>query len=317
MASPSPVPPTFISSLDIVFSDDEGSSGSPASTRLAKSSSAQGQLGAGNSSTKERMTTGAVSRMNVRASKATALAAMAAKAAAAAAQSEPAPPSPAAAAPPVVKKEEILGAHPSKNPYRQQFNPPRAPPLDYSTLRMEAPRLPTRRRATSRACSSSRRRPSTSRPSRSLRTQWNTSSASRPRRASTASARSSRLKDGARLLPSTARCVRAAALLRLARALTNLVRPQTFRFKTRLQQLNSMEASARASLNFLEQLYLFHRQQGSSGMTLPAIGGKPVDMWRLKREVSDLGGYHAVRPFPPAFAATRALYPDSLPLAVR
>lgn len=142
MASPSPVPPTFISSLDIVFSDDEGSSGSPASTRLAKSSSAQGQLGAGNSSTKERMTTGAVSRMNVRASKATALAAMAAKAAAAAAQSEPAPPSPAAAAPPVVKKEEILGAHPSKNPYRQQFNPPRAPPLDYSTLRMEAPRLP-------------------------------------------------------------------------------------------------------------------------------------------------------------------------------
>lgn len=69
---------------------------------------------------------------------------------------------------------------------------------------------------------------------------------------------------------------------------------QTFRFKTRLQQLNSMEASARASLNFLEQLYLFHRQQGSSGISIPTIGNKPLDMWKLKREVSNLGGYATV-----------------------
>lgn len=55
-----------------------------------------------------------------------------------------------------------------------------------------------------------------------------------------------------------------------------------------------MEATARASLNFLEQLYLFHRQQGSTGMTIPSIGGKPVDMWKLKREVNALGGYAAV-----------------------
>lgn len=72
-------------------------------------------------------------------------------------------------------------------------------------------------------------------------------------------------------------------------------RTQTFRFKTRLQQLNSLEASARASLNFLEQLYLFHRQQGSSGITIPTIGGKPLDMWKLKHEVGALGGYQAVR----------------------
>lgn len=55
-----------------------------------------------------------------------------------------------------------------------------------------------------------------------------------------------------------------------------------------------MEASARASLNFLEQLYLFHRQQGSSGISIPTIGNKPLDMWKLKREVSNLGGYAAV-----------------------
>lgn len=56
-----------------------------------------------------------------------------------------------------------------------------------------------------------------------------------------------------------------------------------------------MEASARASLNFLEQLYLFHRQQGNTGITVPTIANKPVDMWKLKREVTALGGYTLVR----------------------
>lgn len=55
-----------------------------------------------------------------------------------------------------------------------------------------------------------------------------------------------------------------------------------------------MEASARASLNFLEQLYLFHRQHGSAGMVIPSIVGKPVDLWKLKREVGALGGYFTV-----------------------
>jgi len=55
-----------------------------------------------------------------------------------------------------------------------------------------------------------------------------------------------------------------------------------------------MEASARASLNFLEQLYLFHRQHGSAGMVIPSIMGKAVDLWKLKREVGALGGYFTV-----------------------
>lgn len=55
-----------------------------------------------------------------------------------------------------------------------------------------------------------------------------------------------------------------------------------------------MEASARASLNFLEQLYIFHRQQGSSGISIPTIANKPLDLLQLKREVTALGGYVVV-----------------------
>lgn len=55
-----------------------------------------------------------------------------------------------------------------------------------------------------------------------------------------------------------------------------------------------MEASARASLNFLEQLYLFHRQQGNAKVSIPTIGDKNVDLWRLRREVNQLGGYKEV-----------------------
>ncbi|POV98233.1 hypothetical protein PSHT_14166 [Puccinia striiformis] len=71
-----------------------------------------------------------------------------------------------------------------------------------------------------------------------------------------------------------------------------------FKFKTRLQRLNSMEASARANLNFLEQLYLFHKQRGSSNfidstaqIQVPVIDHRPVDLWRLRREINDMGGY--------------------------
>jgi len=56
-----------------------------------------------------------------------------------------------------------------------------------------------------------------------------------------------------------------------------------------------MEASARANLNFLEQLYLFHKQQKRVKISIPIIGGKPVDLWRLRKEVTALGGVETVR----------------------
>lgn len=69
---------------------------------------------------------------------------------------------------------------------------------------------------------------------------------------------------------------------------------QTFRFKTRLQRLNSIEASSRAKLNFLEQLYQYHQQQGNPRVSVPTINHKPLDLWLLRKEVNKLGGYEAV-----------------------
>ncbi|KAJ7249734.1 PLU-1-like protein-domain-containing protein [Mycena haematopus] len=76
-----------------------------------------------------------------------------------------------------------------------------------------------------------------------------------------------------------------------------------FRFKTRLQRLNSVEASSRAKINFLEQLYVWHQQQGNPRVSVPTINNKPLDLYQLRKEVtkkklwSDLGrilGYHGI-----------------------
>ncbi|KAJ3718020.1 jumonji superfamily protein [Lentinula guzmanii] len=69
---------------------------------------------------------------------------------------------------------------------------------------------------------------------------------------------------------------------------------ERFRFKTRLQRLNSIEASSRAKLNFLEQLYRFHKQQGNPRIVVPTINHKPLDLWLLRKEVHKMGGYEAV-----------------------
>ncbi|RPD66829.1 hypothetical protein L226DRAFT_529234 [Lentinus tigrinus ALCF2SS1-7] len=69
---------------------------------------------------------------------------------------------------------------------------------------------------------------------------------------------------------------------------------ERFRFKTRLQRLNSIEASSRAKVNFLEQLYRFHKQQGNPRVSVPTINHKPLDLWTLRKEVHRLGGYEAV-----------------------
>ncbi|KAF7798648.1 hypothetical protein EIP86_009872 [Pleurotus ostreatoroseus] len=73
-----------------------------------------------------------------------------------------------------------------------------------------------------------------------------------------------------------------------------LVALQTFRFKTHLQRLNSIVASSRAKLNFLEQLYRFHKQQGNPRVSIPTFNYKPLDLWLLRKEVHKLGGYDAV-----------------------
>ncbi|KAI0265971.1 PLU-1-like protein-domain-containing protein [Gloeopeniophorella convolvens] len=69
---------------------------------------------------------------------------------------------------------------------------------------------------------------------------------------------------------------------------------ENFRFTTRLQRLNSIEASSRAKINFLEQLYRFHQQQGNTRVSVPTINNKPMDLWLLRKKVQELGGYDAV-----------------------
>ncbi|KAH9855011.1 PLU-1-like protein-domain-containing protein [Lenzites betulinus] len=69
---------------------------------------------------------------------------------------------------------------------------------------------------------------------------------------------------------------------------------ERFRFKTRLQRLNSIEASSRAKVNFLEQLYRFHKQQGNPRVSVPTINHKPLDLWLLRKEVHKLGGFEVV-----------------------
>ncbi|CUA67843.1 histone demethylase JARID1 [Rhizoctonia solani] len=68
---------------------------------------------------------------------------------------------------------------------------------------------------------------------------------------------------------------------------------QTFRFKTRLQRLNSIEASSRAKMSFLEQLYRYH-DQGANRPSVPMINHQPLDLWLLRREVQRRGGYDTV-----------------------
>ena len=85
-----------------------------------------------------------------------------------------------------------------------------------------------------------------------------------------------------------------ATLPRRPRWLTTFLDPQTFRFKTRVQCLNSIEASSRAKVNFLEQLYRFHKQQGNPRVSVPTINNKSLDLWLLRKEVHKLGGYDAV-----------------------
>lgn len=67
-----------------------------------------------------------------------------------------------------------------------------------------------------------------------------------------------------------------------------------FRFTTRLQRLNSIEAASRAKVNFLEQLSMFHKQQGDANAYIPKVEHRLLDLWRLRKEVNKLGGIDEV-----------------------
>lgn len=73
-----------------------------------------------------------------------------------------------------------------------------------------------------------------------------------------------------------------------------MLETDNFRFTTRLQRLNSMEAASRAKINFLEQLSMFHQQQGDATAYIPRIEHRLLDLWQLRKEVNRLGGVDEV-----------------------
>ncbi|PIA16685.1 JmjC-domain-containing protein, partial [Coemansia reversa NRRL 1564] len=67
-----------------------------------------------------------------------------------------------------------------------------------------------------------------------------------------------------------------------------------FRFKTRIQQLNSLEGKTRTNLNYLDQLRRFHSQQGQPMTKVPQLDHRPIDLFGLRHEVAVRGGYQKV-----------------------
>ena len=51
-----------------------------------------------------------------------------------------------------------------------------------------------------------------------------------------------------------------------------------------------MEGETRAKLNYIEQLQLFHDQQGRPFTKLPQLDKTPIDLHKLARAVYDRGG---------------------------
>lgn len=55
-----------------------------------------------------------------------------------------------------------------------------------------------------------------------------------------------------------------------------------------------MEGETRANVNYLEQLYKFHRLHGHPVNKVPQLDKRPIDLFKLKKEVAQRGGYQNV-----------------------
>ncbi|KAL1970783.1 hypothetical protein VTN77DRAFT_2617 [Rasamsonia byssochlamydoides] len=69
---------------------------------------------------------------------------------------------------------------------------------------------------------------------------------------------------------------------------------ERFHFKTRRQELNSVEGGTRANLNYLDQLAKFHKQQGTNLNRFPSVDKRPLDLYKLKKAVEVRGGFDQV-----------------------
>lgn len=70
--------------------------------------------------------------------------------------------------------------------------------------------------------------------------------------------------------------------------------PQRFHFRTRRQELNSVEGGNRVNNDYLDQLAKFHKTHGHSLNRFPSVDKRPLDLYRLKKTVERKGGFDAV-----------------------
>ena len=72
------------------------------------------------------------------------------------------------------------------------------------------------------------------------------------------------------------------------------INTERFFFKTRLQQLNSVEGGSRTNLQYVDQLAKFHKQNGMNLNRFPSVDKRPLDLYKLKKAVECRGGFEKV-----------------------
>ncbi|CAG8587699.1 6134_t:CDS:2, partial [Ambispora gerdemannii] len=65
---------------------------------------------------------------------------------------------------------------------------------------------------------------------------------------------------------------------------------EAFRFKTRVQRVNTMQGETRLRLNYFEQLQKFHAMFGKSLSKLPHLDRAPIDLYLLAKSVRNRSG---------------------------
>ncbi len=72
------------------------------------------------------------------------------------------------------------------------------------------------------------------------------------------------------------------------------INTEKFFFKTRRQELNSVEGGTRTHLQYVDQLAKFHKQHGMNLNRFPSVDKRPLDLYKLKKAVETRGGFEKV-----------------------
>ncbi|KAK5107921.1 hypothetical protein LTR62_000526 [Meristemomyces frigidus] len=72
------------------------------------------------------------------------------------------------------------------------------------------------------------------------------------------------------------------------------INTERFHFRTRRQELNSVEGGNRVNNDYLDQLAKFHKQNGHNLNRFPSVDKRPLDLYRLKKTVERKGGFDQV-----------------------